>query len=164
MCRNRQGRVRLVDLRDRASDDQPFKVLVCGSRNWEDRATIKDALDGVALKHGPLHVIHGDCRGADRVAAARAEYLGFQVTAFPADWSVKPDTPPGRVRQRYDGYRYDVAAGRERNLAMLDQDPDLVLAFQTGRSTGTQHTIDEARKRGIPVHVVTDKRPLEGKR
>jgi hypothetical protein len=36
---------------------------------------------------------------------------------------------------------------------MLDTKPDLVLAFQRDGSRGTQHTIDEARKRGIPVEV-----------
>lgn len=40
-----------------------------------------------------------------------------------------------------------------RNLAMLDEKPDLVIAFQINGSAGTQHTIDQARKRGIPVEV-----------
>jgi hypothetical protein len=38
---------------------------------------------------------------------------------------------------------------------MLDTGPDLVLAFQRNGSRGTQHTIDEARARGIPVEVFT---------
>jgi hypothetical protein len=37
---------------------------------------------------------------------------------------------------------------------MLDDEPDRVLAFQRNGSRGTQHTIDEARRRGIPVEVV----------
>jgi hypothetical protein len=36
---------------------------------------------------------------------------------------------------------------------MLDQQPDRVLAFQRNGSTGTQHVIDETRKRGIPLEV-----------
>lgn len=128
------------------SSSGPFKLLVCGSRDWEDRATIKDALDGLALKYGPLHVIHGDCRGPDQVAARRAEFLGFTVTAFPADWET-----------------HGKAAGPIRNLQMLDEKPDGVLAFQRNGSRGTQHTIDEARRRGIPVEVVIARDALEGK-
>lgn len=43
-------------------------------------------------------------------------------------------------------------AGYLRNLAMLQLEPDLVIAFTNG-SPGTQHTIDEARRRGIPVEI-----------
>lgn len=35
---------------------------------------------------------------------------------------------------------------------MLGLEPDLVIAFSTG-SRGTQFTIDQARKRGIPVEI-----------
>jgi len=38
---------------------------------------------------------------------------------------------------------------------MLDWEPELVLAFWDGRSTGTEHTITEANRRGIPVEVLT---------
>ena len=56
---------------------------------------------------------------------------------FPADW----DT-------------YGKQAGFIRNIQMLDEKPDLVIAFQKNASRGTQHTINEARKRGIPVEVI----------
>jgi hypothetical protein len=38
---------------------------------------------------------------------------------------------------------------------MLDQNPGLVIAFWDGKSRGTAHTIGEARRRGIPVEVVS---------
>lgn len=110
-----------------------MKVLVCGSRDWTDPWEIEERLPH--LPRG-TEIIHGDCRGADRVAATVAGRLGFQVTAYPADWRGK-------------GKR----AGILRNLEMLDQKPDLVIAFQKAGSTGTQHTIDEATRRGIPVEV-----------
>jgi hypothetical protein len=37
---------------------------------------------------------------------------------------------------------------------MLDEKPDLVIAYWNGKSNGTAHTISEARKRGIPVEVI----------
>lgn len=81
-------------------------------------------------------VIHGGARGADQLAGTIAGALGFEVREFPADWKNKSRS-----------------AGIQRNLLMLDQKPDLVLAYQINGSTGTQHTIDQARKRGIETEV-----------
>jgi hypothetical protein len=80
----------------------------------------------------------GGSRDADLMAASIAIGMRFGVDVFPANWK-----------------HYGKAAGYIRNLAMLDTGPDLVLAFQRNGSRGTQHTIDEARRRGIPVEVFT---------
>jgi hypothetical protein len=114
---------------------RPVNVLVCGSRDWPSFDVIAYALR--QLPRGST-VLHGAARGADQMAGTLARGLGFYVWEFPADW-------------RGQGRR----AGILRNLAMLDTEPDLVLAFQRNGSRGTQHTIDEARKRGIPVEVFT---------
>lgn len=111
-----------------------MKVLVCGSREWRDGTAIRDRL--ARLPRG-TEILHGGCRGADRMADAVASSLGFRVREFPADWR-------GLGR----------SAGVRRNLAMLDEQPDLVLAFWRDGSTGTGHTIDEAMRRGIPIEVV----------
>jgi hypothetical protein len=71
------------------------------------------------------------------IADGAARLLDLQVEKFPANWE-----------------RYGRHAGLERNLEMLDTNPDLVIAFQRNRSRGTQHTIDQARKRGIAVEVI----------
>lgn len=81
--------------------------------------------------------MHGDAHGPDRLAASYAEGLGFEVEDYPADW-------------KRNGRR----AGILRNLDMLEAKPDLVIAFWDGKSRGTNHTISEARKRGIPVEVI----------
>lgn len=123
-------------------DDLPRRILVCGSRHWDDYATIYKTLQPyiAALPPGADEptVIHGAARGADRQAAAAASDLGFWVEAHPADWKT-----------------HGKAAGPIRNNRMLDTKPDLVIAFKwTGESSGTDHTIAEARKRGIKVEVI----------
>jgi hypothetical protein len=128
-----------------------FTVLVTGSRDWEDDGEIAAALR--TLEGKTVRLLHGNARGADRMAARVAKGLGFDVVPFPCDWSVKPDTPAHRIKTRPDGSQYDAGAGLDRNLAMLDENPDLVLAFQRNYSSGTQHTIDHARGRGIDVEV-----------
>jgi len=112
-----------------------MKVLVCGSREWIDYPAVRDRL---ARLPGDTEIIHGGASGADFWAKLSARHLGLPEQAFPADW-------------RTHGKR----AGILRNLQMLDECPDLVIAFQVNGSRGTQHTIDEARRRGIPVEVHT---------
>ncbi len=112
-----------------------MKVLACGSRSWCDGKAIKDRLS--LLPIGST-IISGSARGADTIASAVARDLGLKVEEFPAQWE-----------------KFGKSAGFRRNLVMLGQKPDLVIAFHQMKSPGTAHTIEEARRRGIPVEVIT---------
>ena len=114
-----------------------MRVLVCGGREWTDHTAIMQRL---ALIGPGNTVVHGACRGADTLAGAVAHILGMEVEEYPADWS-----------------RHGKKAGILRNLQMLDTNPDLVIAFHEhlGESKGTGHTVMEARRRGIPVEVIS---------
>jgi hypothetical protein len=111
-------------------------ILVCGSREWRDRSAVHLVLMCEPHAQGwdgeQIRVIHGGCRGADTFAAQSARDLGYDQQAFEADWDA-----------------HGKAAGPIRNIAMLDQQPDLVVAF--GRGRGTDHTVREAERRGITV-------------
>jgi hypothetical protein len=109
-------------------------VLICGSREWDDFAAIHEAVEALPLGST---VIHGGARGVDTIAGGFAHRRGLTVKFVRAEWE-----------------RWGRAAGFIRNLAMLDECPDRVIAFQCGQSRGTQHTINEALKRDIPVTVV----------
>jgi hypothetical protein len=110
---------------------------VCGSRNWTDTDAISVALGWFADVPNVL-VIHGDARGADRLAGAVAKEMGFDVRPFPADWN-----------------RHGNGAGPIRNQQMLDEGhPDIVLAFPLGMSRGTRDMIRRARKAGIRTHIL----------
>jgi hypothetical protein len=111
------------------------RVLVCGSRTWRRWEVIERRLRELPPRS---EVIHGGARGADLLAAGLAVGLGLDVTEYPADW-------------RGEGKR----AGVLRNLAMLNSEPDLVLAFWDGLSLGTAHVVREARARGIATEVFT---------
>lgn len=112
-------------------------VLVCGSTEWTQSGPIRARLR--LLPRG-TKVISGMARGADRIAAEIADGMGFEVIEMPAFWRT--------------GGTYNPKAGFERNLRMLDRKPDLVIAFWNGVSGGTQHTIDNARRRGIDTEIV----------
>lgn len=122
--------------KNRAGAIEGLRVLVCGSRSWSDYAAISDQLSLVSSGVG-LVVVHGGAMGADTVAANYALRSGIPTEVFYADWD-----------------KYGKRAGILRNNEMLDTRPDLVLAFWDGKSRGTKHTIDEARRRGIPCEVI----------
>lgn len=111
-----------------------MQIVACGSRNYTDREAVRRAL----LSYWPdpdcrgFEVLHGAARGADTLAAEEAGRFGARTRAFPADWR-----------------RYGRAAGPVRTRQMLDESPDLMLAFGTGR--GTDFAVAEAERRGIPV-------------
>lgn len=114
-----------------------MRVVVCGSRDWTDFECIQVALIDLEDLGEPIEIIHGACpTGADHYADIVADALGFTVRRFPADWKT-----------------HGKAAGPIRNREMLNLLPDRVLAFQRNGSRGTQGTINEARRRGIPVEV-----------
>jgi hypothetical protein len=117
-----------------------MKVLVCGSRDWKDAVAIRKELLRLLEDYGEdLEVIHGDCRGADRIADRIARGLGIPVTPFPAEWK--------RLGKR---------AGPLRNQRMLDTKPDLVVAFalRTGPSRGTGDMLERARKAGVKIRYI----------
>lgn len=113
-------------------------ILVCGDRNWENRAAIHRELS----KYDPLKdvVMHGAARGADSIAGNVADQLRFAVKPYPADWE-----------------KHGKAAGPIRNRLMLEKRPDLVLAFHQDleSSKGTKDMCRIARAKGIPVEVFT---------
>jgi hypothetical protein len=108
------------------------RVMVTGSRDWEERSIIRSAL-AIHLPPGGV-LVHGAARGADLIAAEIADSMGREVEAHHADW----DT-------------YGRGAGYRRNVDMLISGIDLVLAFHKDNSRGTAHAIREAKTRLIPV-------------
>ena len=115
------------------------KIVVTGSRNWTDREFILSALKTLAVEP-PVLFIHGACRGVDLLAASCANDLGWTVKPVRADWS-----------------RFGLAAGPIRNVEMLEEKPDIVVAFHDdiGSSSGTANCIKEAKARNIPVKMFT---------
>ena len=109
------------------------KVLVCGGRDFADRAMLDAALDRLHQERGFSLVIAGGARGADTLAEEWAKARGIACDVYRADWE-------GLGRK----------AGPIRNERMLvEGKPDVVVAFPGGR--GTAHMVRIAREAGIEV-------------
>lgn len=140
------------------------RVLVTGSRAWDDRKAIEDALldawhDAVQTVSPEVGVVvvHGDCpAGADAIAKQWATDNGLSHEPHPADWSEPcPDnclSRPHRKTSRKHG-EYCPLAGHRRNQRMVDLGADLVLAFHRNNSRGTGDCIARAKTAGIPVRI-----------
>lgn len=114
-----------------------MRLLICGDRNWVD----KDLIKATIAKEAPTVVIHGDCRGADKLAGQAAHELGIEVIAFPADWK-----------------KLGRAAGPLRNKQMLVQGrPDKVIAFHDdiSQSKGTLNMLNQVANYSIPSVLIT---------
>lgn len=109
------------------------RILVCGGRDYSDRAAVGRALSAIQRKHGIAIIIQGAARGADMLAAEWGWERGVSVGSYPANWE-------------RDGKR----AGPIRNQRMLDEGkPDAVVAFPGGR--GTADMVRRATEAGVPV-------------
>src|SRR5271157_4556092 len=115
-----------------------MRVLVCGSRTWNDYGKIVREL--VGLGAAPHTIIEGGAKGADLLAQRAALALNWPWQEVKADWD-----------------KYGRAAGMIRNKQMLvEGQPDLVLAFWDGVSRGTANMIELAKKANIPVKVILE--------
>ncbi len=123
-----------------------MKLLVCGGREYQDKDRLYEVLDGFAraqrLELDPVRLlIHGDSRGADKLADGWAVSRHIQPVSCRAIWE-----PDGVFNPR---------AGLERNAAMLWLTPDCVIAFPGGR--GTAHMVrisNEAKAKGARIRVI----------
>ena len=122
-----------------------MRVLICGSRHWDDEAPIRVVLAGLdEVGHGrEITVIHGAAKGADGIAGKVAEQLRYTVASYPADWT-KHGKPAGHIR----------------NAQMLREGkPNVVFAFKdnfdwTFSEGGTENMVKIAKDAGVPAYVI----------
>ncbi len=124
-----------------------MRVLVTGSRNWDDQQTIHRWLR-ILKFNGYREMCHGGADGADQMSGRVASELCYDtIIVYPIPYWVGEDG------------KYDRAAGHKRNRYMFKHfQPDLVIAFRSsGKSNGTDNMIGYARSSGCPVLTVYER-------
>ena len=109
------------------------------SRHFDDVGLMISVLDRLHTEKSFTVVIHGNARGADRIADDWACRRGVPTEAY------------GLPQGEWDGL--GKKTGPLRNQRMLDEGkPDLVVAFPGGG--GTKDMVRRAVKAGVAVHEV----------
>jgi uncharacterized phage-like protein YoqJ len=123
------------------------RILITGSRTWDDPEFVDDAICDVIMSHyneTDFVVVHGTAKGADQMA-------GWAVDRLQREWSsttgrtVREERHPANWNE--DGKR----AGYLRNQEMVDAGADICLAFIHNDSKGATMCADLAEEAGIPV-------------
>lgn len=112
-----------------------MRVLVCGSRHFNDYKLLEEKLDEIPEI---TEIIHGAARGADTLAGRYSDAKSIRLAVYPADWN-----------------KFGKAAGPIRNTQMLvEGKPDLVVAFMFKDSRGTKNMVEQAKKAGVKTEVI----------
>lgn len=127
-----------------------LKVIIAGSRNFDDYRFLEEKLDSIFSKQdfNEIEIISGRCNtgsltfttkeginvfGTDGLGELYAERKGLKVVPFPADWNT-----------------YNQSAGPIRNRQMAAV-ADALILFWDGKSKGSANMLSEARKKNLAI-------------
>ena len=123
-----------------------IRLIVAGTRTFDDYVLMKGNLDLIILglredyPGASVVIISGNAKGADQLGIRYAMERNLSFRRFPTQW-----------------HQYGKAAGPMRNAQMLayakEGIPALV-AFWDGKSRGTDHMIQTARRGRVFVRVI----------
>lgn len=113
-------------------------VLITGGREYNNLTELYSVLDKLHSERSFKYLVHGNARGADKMAHRWATDRGVQPVSMEALWDYEGKT-----------------AGTKRNARMLlFAKPDLCVAFSGGR--GTAHMMRLAYNNGVELIDVED--------
>ncbi len=123
-----------------------LRVIIAGSRNFDDYKLLRREVCTILIKHNKskelIKIISGKARGADILGERFAEEFNLEVGEFPAAWD-KLGKRAGYVRN-----------AEMAKYAVADDNFGVLIAFWDGKSKGTKHMIDLAKRYGLEVHIV----------
>lgn len=113
------------------------KVIIAGGRDFRDLGLMRKSLEYLFSNIGyPDEVVCGMAKGADLLGFQWASEKEIPIRKFPANWS-----------------KHGKAAGYIRNEQMANYSTHCV-CFWDGRSTGTAHMIEIAKKKNLKLKIV----------
>ena len=116
-----------------------FRLVIAGSRGFEDYSALSGAVDDFLKQLAPkrpVTIVSGTARGADRLGEQYARQKGYALEEYPANW-----------------HYFGKAAAVKRNAQMAEI-ADAAIVFWDGQSAGAKNMIECAEARGIPCQVI----------
>jgi hypothetical protein len=113
-----------------------MKVIIAGSRNFDDYLMLKLTLDCMAEIYDDIEIISGGARGADKLGEQWAKENSRKIHTFIPDW---------------DGLGKSAGYRRNEDMAKFG---DAAVCFWDGVSRGTEHMINLAKKHKLKLKVV----------
>jgi hypothetical protein len=113
---------------------EKFRVIIAGGRDFDDfRFLCKKCMKKLQNKTD-VTIVSGAAKGADQLGEKFANFMGYDIKRFPANWDL------------------GLVAGMLRNRDMAEY-ADALIAFWDGKSKGTKNMIEEAQKRNLQVAI-----------
>ena len=131
---------------DAAREDAPVKVIVFGSRTWDEPTTVKHRLR--LLPPGST-IVHGQSPGggADFFGDVYGRALGFRVIPVPINGA-------DRRRARAMGKPRMAPILRNVRIGIEHPDADYAIGFWDGKTRGSKHMRDVCENFGICVEII----------
>lgn len=119
------------------SSDQTFKVIIAGSRDFDNYKLLEEYCDKVLVNQKNIEIVSGTARGADTLAIHYAHNRGYKLTEFPANWD-----------------KFGKSAGYKRNVQMAEYANACIVFMKKEGTKGSQHMIDIAKRKSLKLKVV----------
>jgi len=114
-----------------------MKVIIAGGRNFNDYETLRQFCDKALHEQTEVEIVSGTANGADKLGERYANDRGYPIKQFPAEWG-----------------KFGRNAGFKRNTQMAEY-ANALIVFWDGKSSGTKHMIDVAKRSKLKVDVIS---------
>lgn len=113
-----------------------MKIIIAGSRTFNNYPKLKNKLDSILRNQKGITIISGTASGADRLGERYADENHHNLEKYPAMWDI-----------------FGKSAGYKRNEEMANV-ADACVVFWDGKSRGTKHMIDIAKKKQLKLRII----------
>lgn len=125
---------------------EELRIIIAGGRDFENYFLLKTSVIEKISEKIPFPyeavIVSGMAKGADKLGVQFANEMGLKLYRFPAEWE--------RLGKRA-GYVRNVEMAK---FASEGDNKGMLVAFWDGKSKGTLHMINTAKKYGLEVHIV----------
>jgi hypothetical protein len=131
-----------------------MKIVICGGREFHNTELFITEMHSILEGKENFTLVSGGATGADTLARKYAQMNEYPFEEYLAEWD-NLDAPGAVVKtNKKTGKLYNARAGHDRNFVLLDM-ADMIVAFWDGISPGTGEMVREAKKRNIPLVIVS---------